>query len=136
MEIIKKNKIILAIIIRKNFKTSGIKFFTPNSFSQQLAQMTHKKGKIINCHYHKKNIRRTVNTQEVLIIKKGKLKVYLFEKKKFVCTKIIKDGDIILLANCGHGFKALSNVSFVEVKQGPYNPKADKVVFKTKCYKI
>ena len=94
--------------------------------------MTHKKGKIINCHYHKKNIRRTVNTQEVLIIKKGKLKVYLFEKKKFVCTKIIKDGDIILLANCGHGFKALSNVSFVEVKQGPYNPKADKVVFKTK----
>ena len=112
MEIIKKNKIILAIIIRKNFKTSGIKFFTPNSFSQQLAQMTHKKGKIINCHYHKKNIRRTVNTQEVLIIKKGKLKVYLFEKK-FVCTKIIKDGDIILLANCGHGFKALSNVSFV-----------------------
>jgi len=132
MEIIKKNKIILAIIIRKNFKTSGIKFFTPNSFSQQLAQMTHKKGKIINCHYHKKNIRRTVNTQEVLIIKKGKLKVYLFEKKKFVCTKIIKDGDIILLANCGHGFKALSNVSFVEVKQGPYNPKADKVVFKTK----
>ncbi len=132
MEIIKKNKIILAIIIRKNFKTSGIKFFTPNSFSQQLAQMTHKKGKIINCHYHKKNIRRTVNTQEVLIIKKGKLKVYLFERKKFVCTKIIKDGDIILLANCGHGFKALSNVSFVEVKQGPYNPKADKVVFKTK----
>ena len=132
MEIIKKNKIILAIIIRKNFKTSGIKFFTPNSFSQQLAQMTHKKGKIINCHYHKKNIRRTVNTQEVLIIKKGKLKVYLFERKKFVCTKIIKDGDIILLANCGHGFKALSNVTFVEVKQGPYNPKTDKVVFKTK----
>lgn len=132
MEIIKKNKKILAIIIRRNFKTSGIKFFTPNSFSQQLAQMTHKKGKIINCHYHKKNIRKTVNTQEVLIIKKGKLKVYLFERKKFVCTKIIKDGDIILLANCGHGFKALSNVTFVEVKQGPYNPKTDKVVFKTK----
>lgn len=132
MEIIKKNKKILAIIIRRNFKTSGIKFFTPNSFSQQLAQMTHKKGKIINCHYHKKNIRKTVNTQEVLIIKKGKLKVYLFERKKFFCTKIIKDGDIILLANCGHGFKALSNVTFVEVKQGPYNPKTDKVVFKTK----
>ena len=132
MEIIKKNKKILAIIIRRNFKTSGIKFFTPNSFSQQLAQMTHKKGKIINCHYHKKNIRKTVNTQEVLIIKKGKLKLYLFERKKFVCTKIIKDGDIILLANCGHGFKALSNVTFVEVKQGPYNPKTDKVVFKTK----
>ena len=132
MEIIQKNKKILAIIIRKNFKNNGIKFFTPNSFSQQLAQMTHKKGTKISCHYHKKNIRRTVSTQEVLIIKKGKLKVFLFEKKNFMCSKILKDGDIILLANGGHGFKALSKVSFVEVKQGPYNPKADKIVFKSK----
>ena len=82
MEIILKNKKILAIIIRKNFKNKGIKFFTPNSFSQQLAQMSHKKGKIINCHYHKKTVRKTINTQEVLIIKKGRLKVFLFEKKK------------------------------------------------------
>ena len=71
MEIISKNKKILAIIIRKDFKNTGIKFFTPNSFSQQLAQMTHKKGKKIDCHYHQKTIRKTVNTQEVLIIKKG-----------------------------------------------------------------
>ena len=132
MEIISKNKNILAIIIRKNFKNTGIKFFTPNSFSQQLAQMTHKKGKKIDCHYHQKNIRKTVNTQEVLIIKKGKLKVFLFEKIKLVCTKILKDGDVILLAFGGHGFKALSNVTFIEVKQGPYSPKADKIVFKSK----
>ena len=132
MEIILKNKKILAIIVRKNFKNKGIKFFTPNSFSQQLAQMSHKKGKIINCHYHKKTVRKTINTQEVLIIKKGRLKVFLFDKKKYNCSRILKDGDLILLANCGHGFKALSNVTFIEVKQGPYNPKADKVVFKSK----
>jgi mannose-6-phosphate isomerase-like protein (cupin superfamily) len=132
MEIISKNKKILAIIIRKDFKNTGIKFFTPNSFSQQLAQMTHKKGKKIDCHYHQKTIRKTVNTQEVLIIKKGKLKVFLFEKKKLVCTKILKDGDVILLAFGGHGFKVLSDVTFIEVKQGPYSPKTDKIVFKSK----
>jgi hypothetical protein len=135
MEIISKKKNILAIIIRKNYKNKGIRFFTPNSFSQQLAQMSHKKGKIIKCHYHKKISRTTVNTQEVLIIKKGKLKVFLFSKKKIVCAKILKDGDLILLASGGHGFKAITNVSFFEVKQGPYSPKKDKVIFESKLLK-
>lgn len=135
MEIISKKKNILAIIIRKNYKNKGIKFFTPNSFSQQLAQMSHEKGKIIKCHYHKKISRTTVNTQEVLIIKKGKLKVFLFDKKKIACTKIIKDGDLILLASGGHGFKAITNVTFLEVKQGPYSPKKDKVIFESKLLK-
>jgi len=135
MEIISKKNKILAIIVRKNFKNKGIKFFTPNEFSQQLAQMTHKKGTKISCHYHKKNIRKTVSTQEVLIIKKGKLKVLLFEKKKFVTSKILKDGDLILLAYGGHGFKALTKVTFLEVKQGPYFPKADKIVFESKHLK-
>ena len=44
--------------------------------------MSHKKGKLIKCHYHKKTIRRTISTQEVLIIKKGKLKVFYLMKKK------------------------------------------------------
>ena len=135
MEIISKKKNILSIIIRKNYKNKGIRFFTPNSFSQQLAQMSHKKGKIIKCHYHKKISRTTVNTQEVLIIKKGKLKVFLFSKKKIVCAKILKDGDLILLASGGHGFKAITNVSFLEVKQGPYSPKKDKVIFESKLLK-
>ena len=131
MEIISDKKKILSIIIRKNFKNNGIKFFTPNSFSQQLAQMSHKKGKLIKCHYHKKTIRKTVSTQEVLIIKKGKLKVFLFnEERKYFCSKILKDGDVILLASGGHGFKALSDVSFIEEKQGPYSLKTDKILFK------
>ena len=132
MEIISDKKKILSIIIRKNFKNNGVKFFTPNSFSQQLAQMTHKKGKLINCHYHKKTVRKTISTQEVLIIKKGKLKVFLFnENKKYLCSKILNSGDLILLAAGGHGFKAITNVTFIEVKQGPYSPKKDKILFQS-----
>ena len=36
---------LLAIIVRASFHEEGIKFFTPNQFSQQLAYMSHKKGK-------------------------------------------------------------------------------------------
>ena len=132
MEVIKYKNTIISIIIRKNFKNKGISFFTPNSFSMQLAQMTHDKNKVIQPHYHKNILRRTLSTQETLIIKKGKLKVLLFNKKKFLCTKILTDGDIILLSSGGHAFKVLKKTTFVEVKQGPYVPKKDKILFKYK----
>src|ERR1700721_3002941 len=38
-------------------------------------------------------------------------------------------GDIILLADGGHGFEALEEVEMVEVKQGPYVGEADKTRF-------
>jgi len=132
MEIIKKNKKILAMILRKNYKNKGLKFFTPPDFSQQIAYMSYNKGKLINCHFHRNISRKTLSTQEVLIIKSGKLKVLLFDKKKYFCTKILNTGDIILLANCGHGFKTLKKTSIVEVKQGPYNSKKDKIIFNSK----
>ena len=43
---------LLAIIVRASFHEEGIKFFTPNQFSQQLAYMSHKKGKEITPHIH------------------------------------------------------------------------------------
>lgn len=130
MEIIQNNKkSIIALIVRKNFKNSGINFFTPASFSQQVAQMTHPKNKIISCHYHNDIKRKTINTQEVLIIKKGKIKVFLFDKKKYLCSKILNNGDLILLASGGHGFKILKKTTFIEIKQGPYNKKKDKILF-------
>ena len=132
MEIIKKNKKILAMILRKNYKNKGLEFFTPPKFSQQVAQMSYNKGKLINCHYHKNITRKTLSTQEVLIIRSGKLKVLLFDKKKFYCSKILNSGDLILLASGGHGFKVLKKTVMIEVKQGPYSPKKDKIVFKSK----
>ena len=129
MEIIKKNKKVLAMILRKNYKNKGLKFFTPPSFSQQIALMSYNKGKLINCHYHKNISRNTLSTQEVLFIKSGKLKVLLFDKNKYYCSKIIKSGDLILLASGGHGFKVLQKTEMIEVKQGPYSKKEDKFKF-------
>jgi len=94
--------------------------------------MSYSKGKLINCHYHKNITRKTLSTQEVILIKSGKLKVLLFDKKKFYCSKILNSGDLILLASGGHGFKVLKKTVMIEVKQGPYSPKKDKIVFKSK----
>ena len=59
IEFIKRNKTILAQIIRSNYKfKKGINFFTKPNLNQQVAFMNHKKGHKIIPHYHKKIIRK------------------------------------------------------------------------------
>ena len=88
----------MAIIISHRFNEKGIHFFTPNEFSQQLAYMNHPAGKIIEPHYHNAVQRNVVFTQEVLIIKKGKLKVDFYDDDlNHAESRILETGDIILL---------------------------------------
>jgi len=78
MEEIKHNNEILAIIISHDFNKDGISFFTPDDFSQQLAFMKHPAGKLIPPHIHN-IVRREVHyTKEILLIRKGRLRVDFF----------------------------------------------------------
>jgi hypothetical protein len=130
IEYIKHGEQILAIVISRRFNEKGIHFFTPDEFSQQLAYMNHPAGKIIEPHYHNPVERNVVYTQEVLVIKAGKLKVDFYDDKQiYLKSKVLEGGDIILLASGGHGFEVLEDVEMVEVKQGPYKGDADKTRF-------
>ncbi len=80
-------KEIYAIILRKKYKSSGIKFFTPNKFSQQLAYMRRPAGYTIQPHIHKKIRKEIKFTQEVLFIRSGKVKVDFFSEKKKIYKK-------------------------------------------------
>jgi mannose-6-phosphate isomerase-like protein (cupin superfamily) len=121
---------IMAIIISHRFNEKGIHFFTPDEFSQQLAYMNHPKGKIIDPHYHNAVQRNVVFTQEVLIIKKGKLKVDFYDDVlNYTESRILEDGDVILLSAGGHGFEVIEDVEMIEVKQGPYQGESDKTRF-------
>ena len=82
IEYIKFNEITLAIIIRNSFSTNDIKFFTPQNFSQQLGYMKRKKGYIIEPHIHNKIPREITLTQEVLILRKGKVRVDFYNDDK------------------------------------------------------
>lgn len=128
-----KSAQIMAIIISNNFKEKGIHFFTPNDFSQQLAYMNHPKGKIIEPHYHNPVQRNVTFTQEVLIIKKGKLRVDFYDKNlDFTESRLLESGDIILLSSGGHGFEVIEDLEMIEVKQGPYQGDTDKTRFTKK----
>ena len=128
---IEHNGKILSIIISNDYSKDGVEFFTPNDFSQQLAYMKHPKGKRIDAHTHNIVPREVSYTKEVLVIRKGKLRVDFYEDDQtYIESHIVNQGDIILLAFGGHGFECLEEVEMVEIKQGPYLGEQDKVRFK------
>lgn len=128
-QIIHDNKLI-SIIIKKDFEKDGIEFFTPESFSQQLAYMKRPKGYEIDPHVHNLVKREVEYTQEVLIVKRGKIRVDFYDDfKNYFESAILESGDVILLAFGGHGFYMLEESEIIEVKQGPYSQKEDKVRF-------
>lgn len=129
--ITEKNKL-LGIIISKNFNSNGICFFTPDDFSQQLAFMKHPQGKIIEAHVHNFIKREVHYTQEVLFLRKGKLRIDFYDdSQKYIESHILQAGDIVLLASGGHGFEVLEEIEMFEVKQGPYAGDGDKTRFES-----
>ena len=130
IEQIKNKRKLLSIIIRANYKSKGIEFFTPKETSQQLGYMHRPKGYKIEPHIHKSVSREVKLTQEVLFIKSGKIRVDFYnEKKVYLESRILKTGDVILLAFGGHGFEILEPSEIIEVKQGPYSGEDDKIRF-------
>ncbi len=124
------NNQLLAIIIHHNFCKPGIHFLTPDSFSQQLAYMQHPAGKIIEPHVHNPVQREVFYTQEVLFLKRGRLRVDFYDDDRtYLESRILEAGDAILLASGGHGFEALDEIEMIEVKQGPYAGDLDKTRF-------
>nr|WP_241994182.1 hypothetical protein [Chroococcidiopsis cubana] len=118
------------MIVSHKFQAPGIHFFTLGDFSQQLAYMRHPVGKIIPPHVHNPVKREVQYTQEVLLIKKGKLRVDFYnESQQYLESYILEAGDVILLIAGGHGFEVLEEIEMFEVKQGPYVGDLDKTRF-------
>lgn len=130
IEQILRNDMLLAIIIRHGFSEPGVHFLTPGEFSQQLAYMQHPAGKIIEPHVHNPVQREVFYTQEVLLLKRGRLRVDFYrDDRSYLESRVLEAGDVILLAAGGHGFEALEEIEMIEVKQGPYAGDADKTRF-------
>jgi hypothetical protein len=125
------NKKLMALIIKRDFNEPGIHFFTPEDFSQQLAYISHPAGKIIEPHTHNPINRQVYYSHEVLFIRRGKLRVDIYdEQQSYIQSCTLEGGDVIFLARGGHGLEVLEEIEMIEVKQGPYTGEAGKVNFK------
>jgi mannose-6-phosphate isomerase-like protein (cupin superfamily) len=130
VERISANGIAMSIIVHAEFREPGIHFFTENTLSQQLAFMSHPTGKMIAPHVHNPVSREVQFTQEVLFIRKGRLRVDFYDTEQhYLESRVLGAGDVILLIQGGHGFEVLEEVEMIEVKQGPYVGEQDKTRF-------
>jgi hypothetical protein len=120
----------IAFLIRADYDAEGLNFFTPDSFSQQVAYMRHPKDLVISPHVHNMVTRQVLYTQEVPLVRKGSVQINLYSsKRRFLTSRVLGAGDLILLCGGGHSLKMLEETSMIEIKQGPYAGENDKTRF-------
>ena len=89
--------------------------------------MNRPKGYKVIPHIHNPVHRNTVGTQEVLFIKKGKIRIDFYSyEQDYIDSRTLSEGDAILLVGAGHGIDVLEPAIIIEVKNGPFIPGADK----------
>jgi mannose-6-phosphate isomerase-like protein (cupin superfamily) len=130
IEVIERGGTLLAILVRRPVSAPGVDFVTPPTLSQQLGFMSHPAGRRIAPHVHVPVPRALEYTQEVLVVRSGKIRVDFFDEgRRYLESRVIGAGDTAVLVGGGHGFEVLEDVDIIEVKQGPYAGEIDKVRF-------
>ena len=120
----------LADIIRAKMAPNRTMFITPPEFKQQVGFVAYPAGGEIARHVHLPLERHLVGTSEVLIVKKGRCLVDIYnDTQELVATRELHEGDMLLMVSGGHGFRMLEDTIFVEIKQGPYTGLVEKERF-------
>lgn len=112
---------LIATIIRAEKMPDETEFVTGDDVKQQVGFVVYPEGGIIPRHIHVPMERHLRGTSEVLVVRKGMLEADFYtDGKEFICTRLLRQGDVLLLISGGHGFRCLKDTILLEVKQGPY----------------
>ena len=111
----------LAYIIQASFLPDETTFLTPPDYKQQVGYIVYPAGGEIQRHVHRSLERHLVGTSEVLVVKKGRCEIDIYnDERELVATRELREGDIMLMVGGGHGFRMSEDTVFLEIKQGPY----------------
>ncbi len=130
VETITWNNKSLAYIVRAQECPDKTTFLTPQNLNLQLGFVVYPATGEVARHAHVPLERRTIGTSEALIIRKGRCEVDFYDNnKELVTTRELREGDVVLMIEGGHGFRMLEDTVFLEVKQGPYTGLEEKERF-------
>jgi hypothetical protein len=112
---------LLAFIIRQEFDPAETTFITPPELKQQVGFIVYPGGGQIQRHVHRPLERHLLGTSEVIVVRKGRCEIDLYDhQRQFVTRRELRQGDIMLMVSGGHGFRMLEDTTLLEIKQGPY----------------
>lgn len=120
----------LAYIIRAELAPDKTTFLTPPEFNFQLGFVVYPQDGEIVRHVHRPLERHIVGTSEVLIVRKGRCMIDIYDDDhRLVATRELRTGDVMLMVGGGHGFRMLEETILLEIKQGPYTGLEEKERF-------
>jgi len=121
-EIIEDNNKVLAVVLRDGDWPQGLSFHTKDEDFLQIGTWNYPKGEKSSAHSHRIAERVSNRTNEVIYIKKGRVRAGIFsEKDNLVREVILGSGDLIVIFGGGHAFETLEEgTQVLEVKNGPY----------------
>jgi hypothetical protein len=121
-EEIKDHNTVLAILIRGADWENELNFVSSDDDYIQVGTWRYNKGQKMAPHIHRVAPRSVSRTQEVIIVKDGRLRADIYtEKREFLRSLELGETDILVLLSGGHGFEVLADgTKVLEVKNGPY----------------
>lgn len=121
---------IYAYVVRSSHRPVRTDFVTPPHLNLQAGHIVYAAGSHIAPHSHPLRRREIERSMEVLVIRKGRCTAHIFNVARApVADVMLEEGDILILVDGGHGFTMHADTIMFEVKQGPYDPAADKIYF-------
>lgn len=100
----------------------GLNFFSTDDEFIQFGVWGYQSGKELKAHKHNEVMREVRWTQEVVYVRRGRIRANVYDLKDQYITSIeVCKGDIIALLRGGHGYDILEDgTQVLEVKNGPY----------------
>lgn len=112
---------LLALLVSSVGELSETTFPTPPELNLQVGFVVYPAGGEVQRHDHRPLERAIVGTSEVIVVRSGRCEVDLYDhERRHIATRELREGDVILIAGGGHGFRMLEDTVLLEVKQGPY----------------
>lgn len=100
----------------------GLSFFSKDDEYIQVGIWGYSAGKELKAHIHNEVTREVLWTQEVIFVRKGKIRANIYDTKEQKIAELeVGAGDIIILLRGGHGYDIIEDgTQVLEVKNGPY----------------
>lgn len=122
MDRIEDDGVLLAIVWRDEDWRPGLHFCTPDDLFIQAGCWQYPAGKALGDHRHKDHLRTVAKTQEVVYVKRGRVKARVFGRDgRLIREVLLGAGDFAVMAEGGHGYEIVEEGSQVlEIKNGPF----------------
>lgn len=120
-EIIERDGVRYAEILRADVSVPTTRFFSPAASSFQFGLLAHGAGFVEPPHTHKPVARQITDVQQMFVVQRGVVAVEFYTDAGARFHEVVlRAGDAILLVHGAHSVRVLEDMQCLSVKQGPF----------------